>query len=35
MTSVGWMPSSKNESMIRSVMALCPHPAHNVVLAPR
>ena len=35
MTSVGWMPNSKNESMIRSVMALCPHPAQSVVLAPR
>ena len=35
MTSVGWMPSSKNESMMRSVMALCPQPAQSVVFAPR
>ena len=34
-TCVGSMPSSKNESMMRSVMALCPHPAQSVVLLPR
>src|SRR6266850_3405414 len=31
----GWMPSSKNESMMRSVIALWPQPAQSVVLAPR
>ena len=35
MTSDGSMPSSKNESMMRSVIALCPHPAQSVVLLPR
>jgi hypothetical protein len=34
-TCVGSMPSSKNASMTRSVMALCPHPAQSVVLLPR
>ena len=35
MTCVGSMPSSKNASMMRSVIALWPHPAHSVVLPPR
>src|SRR5262245_15659279 len=35
MTWVGSMPRSKNESMMRSVIALCPHPAHSVVFEPR
>src|SRR5882762_703993 len=29
------MPSSKNESMMRSVIELCPQPAQSVVFAPR
>jgi hypothetical protein len=28
-------PISKHASITRSVIALCPHPAHNVVLLPR
>jgi len=32
---VGSMPIAKHASMIRSEMALCPHPAHSVVLLPR
>jgi hypothetical protein len=35
MTCVGSTPSSKNESMMRSVIALWPQPAHSVVLPPR
>ena len=35
MTCVGLTPSSKNASMMRSVMALWPQPAHSVVLLPR
>src|SRR5258708_2545523 len=35
MTSRGWMPISKNASMMRSVIALWPQPAHSVVLPPR
>src|SRR6185436_6975222 len=34
-TCVGSIPISKNASMIRSVIALCPQPAHSVVLLPR
>src|SRR5712692_7207010 len=35
MTCWGSIPISKNASMIRSEIALCPHPAHKVVLPPR
>ena len=35
MTSFGFIPISKNASMIRSEIALWPHPAHSVVLPPR
>ena len=34
-TCVGSMPIAKHASIIRSEMALCPHPAHSVVLLPR
>src|SRR6187551_1150981 len=34
-TSLGWMPISKKASMMRSVIALWPQPAHSVVLPPR
>ncbi len=34
-TRVGSTPISKNASMIRSVIALCPQPAQSVVLLPR
>src|SRR6201982_3645989 len=33
-TRSGWMPISYMASMMRSEMALCPHPAHSVVLPP-
>ena len=35
MTPRGSTPISKNASMIRSEIALCPQPAHSVVLPPR
>ena len=35
MTRFGSTPISKNASMMRSEIALCPHPAHSVVLLPR
>ncbi len=34
-TRSGMMPISKNASVMRSEMALCPQPAHSVVLPPR
>src|SRR6185436_12100842 len=34
-TCFGSTPISKNASMMRSEIALCPHPAHSVVLLPR
>ena len=34
-TCLGSTPISKNASMMRSEIALCPHPAHSVVLLPR
>src|SRR5829696_812034 len=34
-TSFGLMPISKNASMMRSEIALCPQPAQSVVLPPR
>ena len=34
-TRFGSTPISKKASMMRSVMALCPQPAHSVVLLPR
>ena len=34
-TRFGSTPISKNASMMRSEIALCPHPAHSVVLLPR
>ena len=35
MTRFGSTPISKNASMMRSEMALCPQPAQSVVLLPR
>ncbi len=34
-TRSGSMPIAKQASMMRSEMALCPQPAHRVVLPPR
>jgi hypothetical protein len=34
-TRFGSTPISTNASMMRSEIALCPHPAHSVVLLPR
>src|SRR6478752_2378360 len=34
-TRLASTPRSKHASMMRSEIALCPHPAHSVVLPPR
>ena len=34
-TRSGWIPISKNASVMRSLTALCPQPAHSVLLPPR